>query len=446
MPADLQYRARYALAVLFAVNTMNFFDRQILGAVGEAIRREWSLGDTGLGGLGTAFTLLYAAAGLPFGRLADRKRRNVLLAIGVAMWSLLTAASGFAQNYWQLFAARLGVGIGEATCSPAATSLIGDLFPTRRRARAMSVFMLGLPVGVALSFGVGGWVAREWGWRAAFFVAGAPGILCAIAALAMREPPRGLSDVPGLGDRARPGSPYLVILRVPTMWFLIASGALHTFNTSALGVFLAPLLIRAHGLDIREAGLVATLVFGLPGLLSLVAWGSAADAAHQRRPNGRVLLIMGALALSVPLLILGFDRPRGDVVGFAILIGLAAGAMYAYYPAAYSTIHDVIEPSLRGTAVAVFFLAVYVFGASLGPLAIGRLSDGLAVRAAHDAGVTALTPAALEPFRSAALHKAMMVIPAVASVLTLALYGASRTIARDIERLRAWASEASQQA
>src|SRR3984893_18346642 len=122
--------ALYALIVLFAINLVNFFDRQIIGGVGEGIRREWGLRDTALGLLGTVFTLLYAVFGLPLGRLSDRTERRRILAGGVLFWSLLTVASGLARSFSQLIAARLGVGLGEATCSPASTSLLGDFFPT----------------------------------------------------------------------------------------------------------------------------------------------------------------------------------------------------------------------------------------------------------------------------------------------------------------------------
>src|SRR5881392_1250614 len=174
---------------------MNFFDRQIIGGVGEGIRREWGLSDTALGLLGTVFTLLYAIFGLPLGRLSDTSARRRLLAGGVFVWSLLTAASGFARNFPQMVVARLGVGVGEATCSPASTSLLGDLFPTSSRARAMAVWMLGLPIGLGLANGAGGWILQNWGWRRAFFVAAIPGVLCAIAALQIREPKRGTKEV-----------------------------------------------------------------------------------------------------------------------------------------------------------------------------------------------------------------------------------------------------------
>src|SRR4051794_18969127 len=178
----------FTFCVLVGINTVNFYDRQVLGAVQEKIRKEWDLSDSQLGWLGTSFILLYAVVGLPLGRLADRWRRNWLLAAGVGLWSALTFASGFATSFWTLFVLRLGVGVGEASCAPAATSLVGDLVPAERRARAMSVFMLGLPLGLALSFFVSGAVAEHHGWRGAFFVAGVPGLLLAVAALFLLEP------------------------------------------------------------------------------------------------------------------------------------------------------------------------------------------------------------------------------------------------------------------
>ena len=188
--ASLSSGAAYALFILFVINTLNFFDRQLPGALGEPIRKDFHLSDTGLGLLGTVFTLIYAAIGLPLGRLSDRWVRTRLVAIGTAFWSLLTAASGIAQNYSQLFISRLGVGVGEAACAPAGQSLIGDLFPPQQRARAMGVFMLGLPTGVFLAYSCAGAIGAAWGWRTAFLLACLPGLLFALLALRIREPLR----------------------------------------------------------------------------------------------------------------------------------------------------------------------------------------------------------------------------------------------------------------
>jgi len=434
-------RVWFALWILFAINTMNFFDRQILGAVGEAVRIEWGLSDGALGALGTAFTLLYAFVGVPLGRLTDKMGRKWILSAGVFAWSLTTAASGVARNFWQLFLLRLGVGVGEASCAPAATSLIGDLFPANRRAKALSIFMLGLPIGIALSFAVSGTIARSYGWRSAFYVAGIPGLLCALAVLFIREPQRGASEVHKIGGRKREGSPYRLVLSTPTMRWLIISGALHNFNMYAIGSFLTPFLKRYHGLDIRDANLVSMIVYGLSGVPGLILGGVFGDAIMKRRANGR--LIVGALAIlgSVPFLFLALGRSGGDIIGFMILMGVGCALMYVYYSTVYSTIQDVIEPSLRGTAMALYFFAMYVLGASLGPYGTGLMSDIFTTRAAGAAGVTTLTQQALEPFRAEGLHSAMYIIPALGVLLALVLFAASRTVIKDTEKLERWMLE-----
>jgi MFS family permease len=435
-------RTGYALAVLFAINTMNFFDRQILGAVAEPVRREWALSDGALGALGTAFTLLYAFVGVPLGRLVDHAVRTRILSAGCFVWSLLTALSGAAGSFWSLFVVRLGVGVGEASCAPAASSLIGDLFPPSRRARALAVFMMGLPVGIALSFAVSSYVAARWGWRAAFYVAGLPGILCAWAALRIPEPPRGRTEAHQIGDRRRAGSPYLIVLSIPTIWWLILSGALHNFNMYALGAFLSPYLTRFHRVALVDAGLIAMAVYGLAGAPGLLLGGVAGDAIMRRRKDGRLLVGALAILVSIPVITLALGRPAGNVLEFAVLMGLGCAVMYVYYSTVYATLQDVIEPSLRGTAMALYFFAMYVLGASLGPLGTGLASDYFTRRAATAAGVVELTAATLEPFRGEGLRQAMYLIPVLGALLTVVLYAGSRTVARDADALQRFMKEA----
>ncbi|MDQ6800536.1 MAG: MFS transporter [Acidobacteriota bacterium] len=420
-------RATYALSVLFAINAMNFFDRQIGGALGEPLRKEWNLSDSALGALGTAFTLLYAFVGIPLGRLSDRTSRKKLLSIAIFVWSLLTSLSAMAHSYLQMFAARLGVGAGEAACAPAGTSLIGDLYPPARRARAMSVFMLGLPIGVALSYLVSTFVAHTWGWRAAFFVAGIPGLLCAIAALFIVEPPRGMAETRAVVPRH--GSPWRVLLTIPTMWWLILSGALHNFNMYALGSFLAPMLMRYHGATLRQAGLIAMASYGLSGIPGLLIGGALADRLSLRRKNGRLLVGAVAILISVPLLLLALLTPARHTLMFVVFAAAGCMAMYVYYSSVYATLHDVVEPSLRGTAMALYFFAMYVLGASFGPLVTGMASDFFTRKAAAAAGASIL-----EPFRGQGLHSAMYLIPALSTLLTLVLFAASRTVAGDMEK------------
>jgi MFS family permease len=447
-----QSRTVFALAVLFAINTMNFFDRQILGAIAEPIRREWGLSDSQIGWLGTAFTLIYAVIGVPLGRLTDRTVRTRILSAGVFVWSVLTAASGLAQNFLQLFLLRLGVGVGEASCAPASTSLIGDLFPASRRAKALSVFMMGLPIGIALSYSISGTIAYSYGWRYAFYVAGIPGIICAVAALLIREPRRGATETHNIGALKREGSPYLLVLSIPTMWWLIASGALHNFNMYAIGSFLSPFLTRFHLSEMelreatREAGYISMWVNGLSGIPGLLLGGLIGDAIMKRRANGRLLVGALAILISVPLNYLALGRPPGDTLGFSILMGLGIASMYAYYSTVYSTIQDVIEPSLRGTAMALYFFAMYVLGASLGPVGTGYLSVYFFNQAAGGRPLTELTAQEAALFSAQGLHSAMYVIPVLGAHLTLVLFAGSLTVTKDMERLQRWMRESSAKA
>lgn len=432
----------YAMIVLFAINTLNFFDRQILGAVGEPLRKEFGLDDASLGLLGTAFTLLYAFVGIPLGRLADRIGRTSILSAGVFLWSLLTTASGLAQNFWQIFALRLGVGVGEASCAPAATSLIGDLFPPIWRAKALAIFMLGLPLGLALSFAVSGTIAKQYGWRAAFLVAGVPGLLCAIAVFFVREPRRGAAESHDIGDKKRGGSTYLNILHSPTMRWIIVSGAVHNFNMYAIAAFITPYLMRYHGLDIQQANFVSMIVYGVMGAPGLLIGGFIGDAVMKKQTNGRMLVGTVAIALSIPVIYFALGVPKGETTTFLILMGTACALMYFYYSTVYSTIQDVTEPASRGTAMAVYFFAMYVMGASLGPYGTGLLSDFFTKRAAASAGVVEFTQTALEPFRADGLHSAMYVVPTLGVVLAIVLFAGSQTVTKEIEDLQSWMNEA----
>ena len=434
----------FALIVLFAINTLNFFDRQILGAIGEPIRKEFGLDDSSLGLLGTAFTLLYAFVGVPLGSLADKFGRKHILSVGVFVWSLLTAGTGLVQNFGQMFALRLGVGVGEASCAPAANSLIGDLFPASRRAKALAIFMLGVPVGLALSFAISGSVAKQYGWRAAFFVAGIPGILCAIAVLFVSEPKRGASEEHDIGSRKRKGSTYLNIFKTPTMVWIIVSGAIFNFNAYAIATFITPYLMRFHELDIQQANFVSTIVYGVMGGAGLLIGGVIGDAVVKRRKNGRMLVGATAIMLSVPLVYFALQMPKGGTTAFLILIGTATALLYFYYSTVYSTIQDVTEPASRGTAMAVYFFAMYVLGASFGPYGTGLLSDFFTKRAAQAEGITEFTQSALEPFRGDGLHSAMYVVPILGVIVTIVLFAASRTVSKDIERLQTWMQESAE--
>ena len=433
-----QTRPGWTLFVLFLLNALNFFDRNILGAIVEPLRREWGLRDAQIGWIGTAFTLLYAVVGLPLGRLADHARRTSLLGGGALLWSAMTAISGLTTSFAGLFAARLGVGVGEAVCAPAATSLIGDLFPSARRGRATAIFMLGLPVGLGLSYAVGGAVAQAWGWRAAFFVAGLPGLVVGALCLALPEPARGTSEPHPIGAQRRSESALALLTQTPTLLWIIVSGALHNFNMYALATFVPALLIRHHGLGVRQAGALSGLMFGVFGGIGLLVGGWVSDRAAARKEGGRLLVSTWALALSVPLLVLFLVQPRGEIGRALAFVCPALLLMYLYYAPVYATIQDVVEPARRGLAMAVYFCAMYVMGASLGPVGTGLLSDRLAARAAAATGSPVVTEAA----RAQGLHEAMYIVPVLSVILAVVLFAGARASVRDRRALTSWMEQA----
>lgn len=426
----------WTLVVLFLLNTVNFFDRQVIAAVVEPLRREWRLTDAQIGWIGTAFTLLYAVAGLPLGRLADTWSRRALLCAGALLWTSMTALSALATGFRTLFAARLAVGVGEAVCAPASTSLLADLFPSERRGRAVSVFMLGLPVGLGLSYAVSGAVAQAWGWRAAFLVAGLPGILVALLCLTLPEPARGAAEKEAVGSRRRPGSPVALLIRTPTFVWIVVSGALHNFNMYALSLFLPALLTRRHGLDVREAGLVSGVAFGVVGGIGMLLGGWASDRAAAWRADGRLLTCAVGVGLAVPLAIAFLRQPPGARVSTALLLCLTVLPLYLYYAPVYATLQDLVEPSLRGTAMAVYFFAMYLLGASLGPVGTGALSDILAARAATASGAAVVDESA----RAVGLHQALFIVPVLCTALSIVLWAAARTVRRDRQALHDWMS------
>jgi len=431
---DNKKAAWFALIVLFLINALNFFDRQIIGAVGEPIRKEFGLDDKALGALNTAFTLIYAFVGLPLGRLADKFSRKNILAVGVFFWSLFTALSSLTTSFWQIFALRIGVGIGEASCAPAANSMIGDYFPSEKRARAISIFMLGLPVGLALSFAVSGAIAQRYGWRTAFLVAGLPGILCVILALFLKEPVRGLQEKAQTKSPQNAFSTYKFLLSMPTMRWLIISGAIHNFSLYAISAFITPYMMRFHGLNIQEAGYRSTIIYGMLSLPGLLLGGVVGDWAKKIRPNGALLVVTITVLLSIPFFFFALRVESGNVNAFLALVGASVALLYFYYSIVYSTIADVTKPEMRGSAMALYFMAMYLLGASFGPYVVGIISDYFSQQAAIAAGFTNLTKEAIEPFRAAGLRSAMYIVPILSAVLTLVMYAASRTVEKDIEK------------
>lgn len=424
-------RTSYVLGLLFLINLFNFYDRQIIAVLTEPIRLEWNLTDTQIGWMSTAFILLYAVVGLPLGRLADTRNRPRVLAVGVTIWSAFTAVSGLAWGYWSMFFARIGVGVGEASCSPASNSLIGDLFPPQRRARAIGIFMLGLPIGIMLSSIVSGFIARSHGWRTAFFVAAVPGLVLAVLIARIPDPARARARAASVVASGSWLDPYRELWGIPTLRWLVISGALHNFNAYAVNAFLPAYLMRYHGMTLTQASVAGGMMLGAVGIVSLLVGGMLADRARQR--SGEARLTLGALSFVVctPLMWLALLLPKGEAMPFVLLMGTGWMFFYTYYVTVYPAIHDVVRPSLRGTAMAVYFFWMYVLGGAFGTTILGMASDRFAARALRLEGATTMT----ETARAAGLHDAFLIVPVLALALAVVLYAASRTMRKDILRV-----------
>ena len=397
-----------ALTILFLINVLNYYDRQALGALVEPLRHQFHLNDTQLAAIPTLVTIVYAVAGVPLGRLADRVSRRRLLAAGVAVWAALTGFGALASSYALLLVSRLGMGAGEAVCAPAATSWIGDLVPVERRARAMAGFMMAVPVGVMLSLAISGPVAQAFGWRAALTVAALPAVVLVPALLCLPEPPRGAVCAAGTS---------FSFLRISAFWWIAASGALVNSALYSFSYFLPAFLTRVHGLAVGTAGLWTGIGSGVAGILGALAVVVYGDRAARHRPRGRMLLAAGAAALATAPAAAAIALPSGNAAAAVCLAMVAYGLLQTYYGLVYAALHDVVAPALRASAMSVYLLITYLGGASFGPLLTGRLSDHFA----H--GVS-------EAAKASGLHQAMYVIPLLSAVLAVVLWGGARSAGR----------------
>lgn len=421
------------LALLFVANLLNFFDRTIPAILNEPIRVEWGLNDLQLGIIAAAFTLVYAVAGLPLGRLADRGSRKKVMAWGISIWSGFTAANAMAWSFGSFLVARMGVGVGEASYAPASSSLIGDLFPAERRSRALGIFMLGLPMGLMLAFFTVGPIAVAFGsWRAPFLVAALPGFLVAGLMLLVREPERGASEKVRGADVAV-AEPVRTVLRTPTILWIILSGITVNFAAYAGNGFLVPMIQRYFGLELTAAAVTTGFIVGVTGLVGLTAGGWVADAVYERSEHGRLVYGAGSLVLAAVATAAALATERRSVTLFAVLFGLGWLAQYGYYTSVYPAIQDVVAPRLRATAVALYFAGMYLLGGAFGPVVVGGLSDALARSAMAAAGAGEIT----DGFRAVGLHDAMYLVPVALLLTAVFVFLASRTFADDSRRMQA---------
>lgn len=383
---------RYALWVLLVIYILNFLDRQIVTILAEPIKQELDLKDWQIGMMsGLAFALFYTIMGLPIARYAERGNRPLIIAGAVAAWSFFTLLCGFAQNFVQLVLARVGVGIGEAGCTPPAHSLITDYTPREKRASAMAFYSLGTPIGSLLGMAMGGLIADEWGWRTAFLVAGAPGVLMAIiAATTLVEPRRAQGS-----DYAvkKPGGPTLKeafaeIRSKRTFWFIAFGVSIKAFIGYGMAVFIAPFFFRNHGEELTQIaagfglglagllGLVLGVVLGITGALGVWVGGQLAD--HYGKRDLRHYLGIPAVStlLAIPFYL--FALAVDSALLALVLMAFPPFLNSLWYGPAYAAVQGLVQPHTRATAVAVLLFFVNLIGLGFGPLIVGAISDLIA--------------------------------------------------------------------
>lgn len=364
---------RYLLALFFLINVSSYMDRMVLSVLVEPIRIELGLSDTQIGLLtGFAFAAFYALMGFPIARLADRGSRKRIIAISLVLWSAMTAISGRAQSFAGLFLARMGVGVGEAGCFPTCNALIADLFPPQRRAMAMGIFMCGSTVGVILGFVIGGHLAEAYGWRATFYIIGAPGVLIALLVMfTMRETVRPAPDVDN------PDIPYKelvkTLLKSSTYCRLVIGASLGTFVTYGMAQWAPAFFMRSHGMSISEVGTMFGLSYGGGSAVGMILGGWAADKLQTRDITWITKVPAIAYIASFPLMAAAFYVDDSSVALAMITIGAVFGG--AVTGPTLAAIQYVTPEQGRATAAAILMMSTSLLGIGAAPFFVGILSD-----------------------------------------------------------------------
>ena len=344
------------LTILTLVLTFNFIDRQILVILQEPIKAELDLSDTQLGLLtGLVFAAFYVTLGIPIARMADLGNRKKIIAFCLGLWSAMTALSGMVQNYVQLLLARIGVGIGEAGCSPPAHSLISDYFPQEKRATAISIYSTGIYLGILLGYVMGGIIAKYYGWRMAFYCLGIPGVLFAIFVyFFVKEPVKGRLDSAKVSEEA-PSLPSVIshLFSQKTFVYIALGSGINAFATYGVGNFLPSFLQRVHAVDIATAGFVLGLSTGIGGMIGTYMGGFFADRMRDRDRRWYlwVPILAGVLNI-VPSLLLFFSNHTTLVM----VMTFFTSAFTAFYLGpSIAVCHSLVNAKMRALTSAIFF-------------------------------------------------------------------------------------------
>jgi MFS family permease len=366
------------LLFLLLAYIMNFVDRQIIGILAVPIKAELGLTDTELGLMGgVAFALFYSALGIPIAWLADRRSRVNIIATAVACWSVFTALCGVCQNFWQLFLARVGVGIGEAGGVAPSYSLIADYFPPHRRARALAVFSFGSPIGSALGVFLGGWITTEFDWRAGFIVVGVAGLpLALLVRLCIQDPVRGGFDrIHGtLPDPAPPFPAVAGALATKRSFWLLSLGAACSSIVNYGVMFWLPSFFqRSFKMELAELSIFygATLLLG--GVAGMWLGGWLGDRAGRTAPAGYAIIPASCFLLAAPLYAFALFAPTLTIAFFLFLLAQALGL--AWVGPGLTALQHIVAPNTRTTASASFLFINNLIGIGFGILFLGMMSD-----------------------------------------------------------------------
>jgi len=411
---------RYALGLLLSVYVMNFVDRQILSILAEDIRKEIDLSDTALGVLsGIAFALFYTFAGLPIARWADTGSRRTIIALSLFVWSGMTALTGLAQSFGQLVAARIGVGIGEAGGSPPSHSLLSDLYPPERRATALAIYSLGIPIGGALGSLLGGWLGQRYGWRIAFMAVGIPGALLAlIVRLTLGEPPRGRFDAPREATSQATESVAEVLrfmMRLPSFLSMAFGASLHAFYGYGAAYFVPVFLIRVHHMDKLEVGTWLFAIGVTTGVIGIWLGGAISDHLAERDPRWYMRVPAIASTLAIPFAVIFYLWPDPRTAILLSVPGTLLGGVYL--GPTFAMTQTLVKPHMRALASAILLFIINLIGLGGGPLMVGVVSDRLKPMYGDESVRYAL----------------LWVVAGGASWATIQYLIASRTLERDLQ-------------
>jgi len=404
----------YALAVLTAVYVLNFLDRTLIYILFTPIKKELHFTDLQLALLGTtSFVIFYTLLGVPFGRLADRTKRKVIIGIGLAVWSLFSGLTGFASSFWTIFLCRVMVGVGEATLGPAALSLLSDYFPTRMRATVQSIYSSGIAIGGGLAFFLGGWIGQTHGWRWAFYLLGFPGLVLAMLVFALREEPRGRTESPAA---LTGGNDWKLLFRSKPLLFLYAGYAFFALSSNNLGIWGAAFFVRVHHLSLAVVGTAAGILSIVIGIPAMIFSGYHSDRFSRRFAGGRMAFTALAAAISVPLWLAVLFANNLTLVVIMNVFLYALALMWV--GPATADVHDIAGPHLRGLAIGIFFSIVNIVAYGFGGPLIGRLSDVLGVAKNPDQ-----------------MRMSLLVCPIACALGALLLWMGSRAKSGNIEKI-----------